>query len=56
MEGVDDVRRRDFAAQMGEMVGAQKICVGRPADRLREQRGLVAELLAGVKFINPDPK
>ena len=40
IEEVDDVRRRDFAAQMGEMVGAQKICVGRPADRLREQRDL----------------
>ena len=41
---------------MGEMVGAQQTCVGRPADRLGEQRGLVAELRAGVKFINPDPK
>ena len=41
---------------MGEMVGAQKIGVGRPADRLREQRGLVAELRADVKFIDSRPE
>ena len=53
---IDEVRGRDLATQMRQMVGAQQARFGRPAHRLGDRSDFIAELGARFVFIDPDAK